>query len=524
MPARDRQLVPMEPYGVVVDLSADAVGQEFWTRCASVVFRDHTERSRGKVEVWGATLFPPQWLLQTEIVDSATPIWVYCSPSGEIGAVESTPAHFDVSPAILDPVTQNNPWTGGELNGIPVVSHPDITNPLFWDRDTAGQFEPLPGWIPGESTLAMRPYKFHLIAMGINRGLGAGFTEEVAWSGAAAPGTVPPEWLPAANNEAGSTTLGWTQGSIIDGAVLRDSFYIYKETSCYRLTYVGGAEVMLTELVLPDTGMLARNCVAELSNRHIVLTDDDVVIHDGHIVESVADERTRNKIFGTIDPIFFANSFVVADDPEKEIWVCYPEVGATHPNIAAVYQARRNAWGFRDLTAMPSHIGIGKAIVADPEISWDAQTQAWDQDETSWGSSGATVGAYDLIEAGIDQSRLYLTDEGNTDDGAAVLASVAKERWDVGDPSRVKFLKAVWISARGTLGTVIRIRVAGTFNPQEDPTYGPYIDFVIQSTNPAKVDVNALGKYLSIEFSSITTAPAWQIPSFQLEIEVGGLF
>ena len=520
----DRQLVPMEPYGVVVDLSADAVGKEFWTRSSSVVFRDHTERSKGKVEVWGATLFQPQWLLQTEIIDGIEPLWIYTSDTGQIGVVRSTPLHSDISPAILDPVTQNNPWTGGELNGIPVVSHPALTTPLFWDRDPAGQFEPLPGWVDGEKCLAMRPYKFHLIAMGIDRGAGAGFTEEVVWSSAADPGTVPQEWLPSASNEAGSTTLGWTQGTIIDGAVLRDSFYIYKETSCYRLTYVGGAEVMLTELVLPDTGMLTRNCIAELNNRHIVLTDDDVIIHDGHIVESVADERTRNKIFNTIDPINFRNSFVVADDPEKEIWICYPEVGAVHPTIAAVYQVRRNVWGFRELTAMPSHIGTGKAEVADPNISWDGNTQTWDTDELSWDSSGVTVGAYDLIEAGFDQSRLYLTDTGDTDDGAAVLASVAKERWDVGEPGRVKFLKAVWISARGLAGSVIRVRVAGTFNPQEDPSYGPYQDFVIDSDEAAKVDVAALGKYLSIEFSSITTAPVWQLPSFQLEIEMGGLF
>ena len=520
----DRQLIPMEPYGVVVDLSADAVGQEFWTRASSVVFRDHTERSRGKTEVWGATLFQPQWVLQSERINTADPLWIYHSPLGEIGAVDPSPAHFDVSPVILDPVTQQNPWTGGELNGTPVASHPAITNPLFWDRDTAGQYEPLPGWIPGEKCLAFRPYKFHLIAMGVDRGLGAGFTEEVAWSGQAAPGTVPQEWLPTPSNEAGSTTLGWTPGAIIDGAVLRDSFYIYKETSCYRLTYVGGAEVMLTELVLPDTGLLTRNCIAELDNKHIILTDDDVVVHDGHIVESVADERTRNRIFNTIDPQNFRNSFCVTDDPEKEIWICYPEVGAIHPSIAAVYQARRNVWGFRELTAMPSHIGVGKIIQGDPELSWDSNTETWESNENEWDSSGVQVGAFNLLEAGFDQNRLYQSDDGDTDDGAAVLAVVAKERWDLGDPNRVKFLKAVWISARSRQPVTIRVRVAGTFSPQEQPVWSAYQDFETLGDAPAKVNVSALGKFLSVEFSSIQAQAPWQIPSFQLEIEVGGLY
>lgn len=525
MPAQDRQMVPMEPYGVVVDLSADSVGQEFWTRCSSVVFREHTERSQGKTAVWGSTLFQPQWLLQTEQVNTADPIWCYFSDTGEIGAVTSVPAHFDVSPTILDPVTQRNPWTGGELNGEPCVSHPAITNPLFWDRDVLNNYEPLPGWIPGEHCLALRPYKFHLIAMGMDRGAGQGFTEEVAWSAQAAPGTVPQEWLPTPSNEAGSTTLGWTPGGVIDGAVLRDSFYIYKETSCYRMTYVGGAEVMLTELVLPDTGLLTRNCIAELDNRHIVLTDDDVMIHDGHIAESVADDRTRQRIFGTLDPENFRNSFCVPDNSEKEIWVCYPEVGAEHPSIAAVYQARRNVWGFRDLTAMPAHIGIGKVIEGDPDITWDGNPDTWDTNENTWNSSGIEVGAFSLLEAGFDQSQLYHTDSGDTDDGAAVLAVVAKESWDVGDANRVKFLKAVWISSRSRSPVTIRVRVAGTLNPQDGPVWSAYQNFTTGGgQNPAKVDVSALGKFISVEFSSILAEGAWQIPSFALEIEMGGLY
>lgn len=525
MAQRDRQMVPMEPYGVIVDLSADAVGQEFWTRASSVVFRDHTERSKGKVAIWGATLFPPQWLLQTEVKNTPEPVWIYTAASGNIGAVTPVPVHTDVSPAILDPVTLDNPWTGGELNGEPCLSHPQITTPLYWDRDLANDFIPLPGWIPGEKCLAFRPYKFHLIAMGMDRGTGGGFTEEVAWSGQAAPGTVPQEWLPTASNEAGSTTLGWTPGAVIDGAVLRDSFYIYKETSCYRMTYVGGAEVMLTELVLPDVGLLSRNCIAELDNRHIVLTNDDVIIHDGHTAESVADDRTRAQIFNTIDPDFFRNSFCVPDNSQKEIWVCYPEVGAQHPTIAAVYQARRNVWGFRDLTAAPAHIGIGKIIEAAPDITWDGNTSTWDTNENQWDSSGIAPGAFNLLEAGIDQNQLYHTDKGDTDDGAAVVAVVAKERWDVGDANRVKFLKAVWISARSRSPVEIRVRVAGTLNPQDQPQYGPYQSFQTGGgNNPAKVNVSALGKFLSVEFSSVQAQAPWQLPSFALEVEMGGLY
>jgi hypothetical protein len=44
-----------------------------------------------------------------------------------------------------------------------------------------------------------------------------------------------------------------------------------------------------------------RNCIAEIDGYHFVLTNNDVILHDGNTAQSVLDKMTRRWLFKNID-------------------------------------------------------------------------------------------------------------------------------------------------------------------------------------------------------------------------------
>ena len=516
-----RKMVPLQFKGLNTDKSPDTLEPEELTAVTNVYSREHMTRVNGKEEVFGPTLFPPLWLLNTVERATELPAWIYTADTG-VGVVVDQ-IHSDITPVGLASVgITQNPYTGGELNGVPAFNQRNDV-PYFWDGNTANVCQPLPGWPTDFHTGFLRPYKFHFIAGYVDPGTGQFDPDFLIWSDAAPPGSVPNEWTPSPTNEAGSVSMGQTPGVIVDGKDLRGSFYVYKSTSTYRLTYVGGAQVMRSELVFPESGVLSRNCVAALNTFHCVLTDNDVIVHDGQNLRSIANDRVRREIFSRIDPDNVGKSFVVANSNENEFWICIPEFGADFPTIAYVWNAPDDAWGIRELTEAPAHIAVGRVEVPEPGTTWDEQTETWDDDPGVWDTSGTVIGRYDLLSAGIAASRLYLLDQTALDDGAAVPAVFQRVTLDLGEPERNKFLKAVWISAQGETGTNIRVRVAGQQQPQDPVLWGEYQAFVIGS-GQSKVDVATVGRFLSVEISSIDAQTRWRLPEVTLEVESAGLY
>ena len=521
MPVQQRRMMPLQFTGLNTDKSPDILEPNDLTTMLNAYSRESITRVNGKEAIWGTTLFSPLWVLNSAERASGDPAWIYTANDGFAVVVGGT--HNDITPlGGIVATNQRNAFTGGELNGVPVWNQP-AEFPYFWDGVVANPAAPIPGWPVNQLAGFLRPYKFHLVAGLIDPGVGQFDPDLVVWSDRAIPGAIPTEWVPSATNEAGSVSIGATPGVVIDALALRGSLYIYKSTSTYRLTYVGGAQVMRSELVFPESGMMGRNCVAALNTFHCVLTDNDVVVHDGQNLRSIANDRIRRDIFARIDPDNFPNSFVLANSNEREFWICIPEVGSTYPSIAYVWNAPDDAWGIRELTETPPHIAPGRVIVQPPDTTWDGQVGDWDSQVNRWDTSGVVVGRYDLLSAGFFQDQLYLLEQTALDDGAAVQAVVQRVTLDLGEPESVKFLKAVWLSVDGTAGTQLRVRVAGQLQPQDPIVWGDYLSYVVAS-GQRKVDTSVMGRFLSLEISSIEAQDRWRVPDVTLEIERSGLY
>ena len=312
----------------------------------------------------------------------------------------------------------------------------------------------------------------------------------------------------------------------MDGLPLRASFIVYKDTSTYIMDFVGGAQVMTQRLLFPETGMLTRNCGADLNNEHYVLTDGDVIRHDGQVATSIVDGTVRRAMFDNISGTNIRNSFVVSDSRNGEVWVCMPLEGAVFPDVAFIYNTMRGKWSVRELPEQPQHIAVGQYRLTVPDESWDNDPEAWDLDNTPWDSGGARVDFYQLLEGVPDPApgSFEAVDGQFSRNGQPVTAELRKEKIRLAGPSQVSLVKAVWLETRGTPGSELLVSVAGTLSEGEADVYGPEQSYIIGTDE--KVDLYSLGRFHSVRIRSddpLLPAP-WEIAAFRLEYEARGLY
>lgn len=193
----------------------------------------------------------------------------------------------------------------------------------------------------------------------------------------------PPSWdeTVITDNIAFATTLPDATGKLLDGAPLRESFYLYSQDEVWRVTFDGGILLYGIDRVFSDRGILSTNCVVEADGKHYVWDEADIYVHDGIQAVSLADNRIREFLQRTADGSQAqSKNFVFHSKLQDEILFCY--IGADddagfpdteYPNRAAVWDLVTGTWSFRDL---PSVSSMAEVVIT--ELSpWDDLTATW---------------------------------------------------------------------------------------------------------------------------------------------------
>lgn len=517
-----KKIVKVRPLGgIVSDLPATEVAPQFYTSGRNIHFRQSfAERTQGHAEVYSGILTTLRNI--SNCVVGGVNYWVYHGHDNS--SVVTGPTHTDITIAAgLTATTTPNKWTSGLLNGVHFANN-GIDAPMYWPGAPGSPMLVLPGFPASTKCGALRASKFHLFAMDIS-GPGGDFTDQILWSNAAAPGAVPTSWTAAATNDAGDTILSQTKGQVIDGAGLRSSMAFYKQHSAYLADYVEGNNIFNFRRMFITSGVLTRNCIAEYRGRHFVVTDGDIILTDGSITESIADNRMRKFLFNQLDQDNFESTFVVPLNRHNEIWVCFPSAGATFCDLALVWDGIANAWGVREL---PDIAHAAQGIVSDTTVSeaWDDDAQAWGDDTTQWNEQNFRNADDVMVLAKSDDgtptdSQFLEVDSGKTFDGANIDAVVSKYGMSFDDPSRVKFMRRLIPYIAADDGTVIFARAGSQMAINDPISWANEVTFTVGTDS--QIDTFAQGKYLSFEFRSEGVNP-WALHGFDVEAELRGYF
>ena len=520
MSNKQRQL--MEPRGVNLDLNAEFVPDDQFSGALNITFRSSLiNRAGGFDSIWqdsNALPIDPVHLLYAPF--QATAYWLMAN-SLEVYSTDGT-THTDITPLGGLAAGDLNSWSSGELNGLAVLNNAE-NDPMFWPGSPQERCEYLPGWPEATTCYAMRPYKFHLIALQITgpQGLDPSL---LLWSDAAAPGQVPQSWTPGVDSEAGDNVLGDETGALIDGLGLRDDFIIYKQRSVYIMSYIGGAEVMAFRKLFTNLGALNRNCIAEHQGKHYVLGDGDLYVHDGQGIQSIADSRVKRLFFAAIDENHFRGAYVAINKVEKEVYFMAPTSGIAEARLAVIYDIDADAWGVREIPSCP-HAASGTVVTStQPGVGqdWDTFPTFWNFANRRWNEGSQTLGTVldGLLFAQPSGPRVLFLDAIVTNRGLTIDSRLDWFTHDMGTPGTIKLLRRIWPNISAPTGTIFTIRGGAQLDLNDSIDFDT-VEFVVGTDD--HVDVLASGRYLSVQFETDQDV-LWEMSGFSLEYEERGGF
>ena len=99
----------------------------------------------------------------------------------------------------------------------------------------------------------------------------------------------------------------------------------------FALNYVGGAFTFNVREKFKDTGLFARDAVVDLGDgRHVMMSTNDVMVHNGNSIRSVIDDKVKTFLFSEIDSTYYYKTFLAHNKIRNEVWICFPQTGATN--------------------------------------------------------------------------------------------------------------------------------------------------------------------------------------------------
>jgi len=577
--------------GVIKDLSPNELPPEAWSDGLNVRFESrYAKKINGHEVVFDITVgastatqalaVSPWFVLPVET--NSEHVIIYAGKDGVYAANQLGNQHrltratsasyssassntFTDTTALAYSATANIRWNGCVLAGVPLLNN-SVNEPQAWVTASVGDgnwlrtlqwdFSAAESWATrsaGAVTCkAMRSYRNYAIAINTTEN-SINYPRRVRWSHPAVPGSMPETWDETrVDKDASYHDFEETTDIVVDGLQLRDIFVVYKEHTTWAMQWVGGQFVMSIRQLFPTFGIMSANCVVEINGRHVVLTDNDVVIHDGLSADSIIEEKWRNQLFDEINWTYFSNCFLTRNVEEDEVWICYPSTSATEPywcDKALVWNWRHQTWYQRQIPKashiVPSKIQWGEE--ASPRFTWQSVAGTWATitQPAQWGVSSlarpsrALIGAYPEDRSGsssatvspLSSSSLLRLNRTDAFNASNITSYLQREALPLGaqdrfgsikvDLQRYKYIKRIWPYVVADDGTVITISVGIQSRTNDDIVWVDSVPFVVGYQE--YVNVRTVGRVISIRFENVSQA-AWTLTGYDIELDFEGIY
>lgn len=478
--------------GFVADIPDIMTPAGAWTDSRNVRYRDGAmEKCRGYEQALGELSVTAVWA--AAIQDGVNSFWAYGAGSVMYATDGST--HANITGTVTLGATDDLGITGGAFHGHLVVN--DGANiPQSWNPSLSNDLVSLTAW-PAVTLTAkvVRPFKDFLFALRITD-TGAYNPRLMRWSDRAAQGQLPLSWdYTDPTNQAGINELGQTHDLLVDLLPLRDSAIIYKEHHAWAADYIGGDDIFGFRQVFSEIGMLTENCGLTFGSQQLVLTDQDLVLHDGNSARSVLDRKARRWLFNRINTSRYKRCFLVPDYRNREAYICFPESGYDWPNMALV-------WNWAEDTLHPYDLGGPKTwgasgIVQGTAITFNADSGAFDEAAGTFDEETYNPFQNRVLWLDAAAKKAYQNDSGETYNG--VQMAVYAERTGITitkDLQQIKRIRRIYPRILGTPGDQIHFHIGSRLAQNGTTSWTPPLNFTIGTDY--KLDLRMSGRLIDI--------------------------
>lgn len=500
--------------GINADLTPEELGDGVWSSASNVRFsQGYAQVFGGMQQVFAAPSVTPYFL--AHYPTSTSQFWIHAGLNAVYADDGTTRA--DITGTAPTGVVSDR-WTGGVLNGVLALNN-GVDLPMYWGGDVALNLATLPGWNAAWKCASLRPFKNFLIALNITKST-TKYPHMVKWSDVAVPGAIPASWdetNPAL--DAGENDIAGN-GVIVDGLAMGDVFIVYKQGSMWAMSYVGAPYIFRFQRLPGDVGMLARGCAVDTPIGHVVLTNGDVVTHNGSGAVSIANAVIRRYIFDNLSASSFTSSFVTSNPQNNEVWVCFPYGASTTCNRAAAWNWIDKTWSIRTLDNV-TYGATGQYNAGAVSSTWAATTGlTWETIGGKWGDSRDSLADSRLLMC-HSTPRISFAEAGNNDFGSTIPVSIERTGMHFGDPYSVKTIRAIYPKIDSIGATTVNVEIGSSMAPDVPPTWAAAVPFTVGTDH--KVDSFATGRYLSVRFSS-SVYPSWRMRSFGIDYVNAGSY
>jgi hypothetical protein len=526
--------------GSVRDTPAYMLPPEVWTLALNMRAIDGgLEALLGWEQVFGTPGVAPHFAMPLNTPSQT--IWLYAGLQKIYAYDGTTHANITRQTALVDvnyAAGDSQDWNGTLLGGVPILNNgTDV--PQYWSPQTVGtKMQDLPNWQPVQPALrakVMRAFGPYLVAFNLVGGANA-FPHTVHWSHPTDPGTVPSgplawDYSNTASDSGRTDLPDVNSGVIVDALPLGGVMYIYKESSLWKMRFIGGRFIFDfgQSAWLPTIGLLARRCMVATSDgqRHVFASQDDILWHDGNSVDSILNRRQRRRLFNEIDTVNFGTSFMFDNPYYKEAWFCYPGSGQVYPDRALIMNySDPKKWVVTEADGITfRHATSGKIETPNFEI-WDTGTDNWDDDTGPW----SELQRRRVVLSAPASTKFFNLDKGVSRDGVTFattlqrtgLALVGKKRdgSPIVDFQQMKMLHRIWPKI---VGGPVNVRF-GTQDYVEGPiTWGSAVSFNPTLHAGHGVPGPVSGRAVGLEYAT-TGSVSWRLDGYKLEMEALGDF
>lgn len=523
-------------FGQVNDIPAYQLPPEAWTTVENMRFtKDGVAVLDGWAQIYGTPGVPPHFAIPVKSTSQTWWLYTSLTKAYVFDGVNHTNITRQTAGVDVNYTANNTQdWNGTIFGGVPILND-GVDVPQYWaSYSIATKLAALPNWPATSRAKIIRNFNSFLVAFNVTD-VATIYPHLVWWSAPADPGTVPVTWdYNDPTNESGRNPLpDVNSGEILEAKMLQNTMFIYKERSIWKMTYIGGQFVFDFDVFLEEIGILGPRCVCsdEKGLRHIVVTQDDIIAHNGNSVDSILTDRQRRNLFESLmNRDAAATSFIFLNRLKDEIWFCFPEQGQTQPTRALIWNYKKG----KGAISFSNGISFRNAVVGDIEGAsvdfWSTGTDVWDTDTGGWSQffRGRVVLCSPV------NTKFYQLDSGTTRDGAQFTPTL--QRVDLGIIGKTrsgapvndwKKLKMVDSVAPKVNGASIRVRVGfrdavGETSPlqwQDYTAFNPASDIWVNTiTNET---ITGCGRAVAIEFSADNSA-SWRIDGYSMDVTVVG--
>lgn len=543
-------IIPLRGFGaggVVSDIPPQDVPPNTVSRALNVLFRDGKilKRSGNRILLNFAGASPRNFAywLQPWRYAGATRLALFGSESIRVwdGNTVTTAALRDQANNAIT-LTSATTWQSDQFGAFVVATNATNAPVYSWNPGTSlpdgSVFQVIPGWgasnSPGGAVRAVRSFKNFLFAIG-----SAADPYTIYWSDAAAVDSFPLSWDYASPNTlAGFAILQASDGLPVDGCVLGDSMIIYTRGATYAATFRPGDTTFPFDFRrLWPWGALGTDTVVQFENRHFVVADEAIYVHDGVTNLRPAAGKVERQIFGEVNDL--SKLKVTVNLRGNEVIVYYPTGSATYANRAAVWNWINNTWTFIDL---PAATCITPSVLIVPQATYDGQAgRTYDSYAERYDDFGATDGRQVLlcasgpggpldlvsfvsVDGGLLRLNLGTVDEASNGYYHAWFERTGIDLDEVaGGISRSRFIRGVFPQIRGTGVISVQIGAAETANSAY--LWDTAAPFDLDDPSDYKVDTRLTGRYLGFRIGSWEGDPLpgqWEFTGLDLDVEDGG--